>query len=141
MILQYMVRLPVEEAIFDASQKMGRPLTPDENLQVRQKWDVEHGTDPRSTPAISTAFQPALTSGAISQDFAERFSFQPPGRSGQLDVSKTFEYISGGGSNSVKNMNERAASNFGGYGSSVAQTKALASAIQASSIKFPEYFA
>ena len=133
--------LPVEEAIFNASQKMGRPLTPDENLQVRQKWDVEHGTDPRSTPAIATAFQPALVSGAISQDFAQRFSFQPPGKVGQLDVSKTFEYISGGGSNSVKNMNERNASNWGGYGSSVAQNKALASAIQASSIKFPEYFA
>jgi hypothetical protein len=38
-------------------------------------------------------------------------------------------------------MNERAASNFGGYGAAVAQNKALASAIQASSIKFPEYFA
>lgn len=85
--------------------------------------------------AVAAAFTPAAAAGAISQGFAERYSFQPPTKTGVLDVSNIFRHI-----NQNTHLQTRAASNFGGYGSAVNQNTALAQAIEASAAQYGEYF-
>ena len=88
-----------------------------------------------------TAFGGFVDAGTVSRQFAEAYSFQPPARSGQLDVSKTFAYISSTDYRNNQEQNALSGSGFGGYGSSQAQTDALASAISESAEKYPEWFA
>mgnify|MGYP003140126812 CR=1 FL=1 len=90
---------------------------------------------------IAKGFKPFVESGAISRGFAETYSGQPPPSSqGQLDVSRTFAYIS---SPTYREEQEKSGSlnNYGGYGTAVAQTEALASAIADSASSYPEWFA
>ena len=86
---------------------------------------------------IAKGFQSFVDSGAISRGFAETYSGQPPPSAGQLDVSRTFAYISSPTyrENLLKNAD------FGGYGSAQGQTEALASAIAESAKNYPEWFA
>lgn len=89
---------------------------------------------------ISTEFKTAVESGAVTPAFAAKYSFLPPPPSGSsiLDVSKTFKFISTPPSS--LNLSRRAASNYGGYGSQLAQDTALSRAIEASAAKYPQYF-
>lgn len=90
---------------------------------------------------IASGFKSFVSAGTISRDFAEAYSFQPPARSGQLDVSKTYAYISSPTYRANQEANTLSGSNYGGYGSAQAQTDALASAIATSAEKYPEWFA
>jgi len=91
---------------------------------------------------ISKPFAGFVESGAITEGFAEKFSFQPPANSNQLDVSNTFGYISR--PSYIQRLNqdpEQVRNNFGGYGSAENQRDALARAIEQSARDNPEYFA
>ena len=112
--------------------------------------DPNVNVDPSPQPAphipISEGFKGFVASGTVSEDFAQEYSFQPPPKGTQLDVSKTFAYIS---SPTYRNNQELSnlssgggghSSPFGGYGSSQAQTNALASAIADSAQRFPSWF-
>ncbi len=92
---------------------------------------------------IAQGFGDFINQGNISKEFAQKYSFQPPAQSGQLDVSNAFSYIS---SDAYINRLEQNATNpnntpYGGYGSAKNQQTALAEAIQESANKYPEYFA
>ena len=80
----------------------------------------------------------ANTSGTVSRGFAETYSGASPASSGQLDVSKTFAYIS---SSDYRDNQAKSTNNFGGFGSAQGQTEALASAIAESASNYPEWFA
>jgi len=91
---------------------------------------------------ISTPFKSFISSGAIRESFAEKFSFQPPAQTHQLDVSNTFGYISRPEyRNRLEENQAKFDNNYGGYGSAENQANALASAIQESATKYPEWFA
>jgi hypothetical protein len=111
-------------------------LTSSERVDIARKLltpeEIEFGS-------IAKEFKPALTAGAISQSFAKQFSFQPPATGGSLDVSSTFGYLSE--PISSKEIERRVASNFGGYGSAINQTTALAKAIETNAKLYPEWFA
>ena len=101
--------------------------------------DVARQTSPTEKLPIAAAFQVPVQAGVVSQQFAERYSFQPPTPEGVLDVSKIFAsptIFSPTGAN----LQQRAASNFGGFGSIGNQNTALAQAIEANAAQFPEYF-
>lgn len=85
--------------------------------------------------SISAAFQPAVSAGVITRNFAETYSFKPPTSKGVADVSKIFEFV-----NKNPSSPTRAASNYGGYGSAINQNTALAQAISASASQYGEYF-
>ena len=107
--------------------------------------NIDMGTNPEDvnvpsagfTP-IAKGFQSFVDSGAVSRGFAETYSGQPPASSGQLDVSKTFAYIS---SPTYRENQLKSSNNFGGFGSAQGQTEALASAIAESASNYPEWFA
>ena len=93
---------------------------------------------------IAQGFGDFINSGAITKEFAQRFSFVPPAQEGQLDVSNAFSYISSQSyldrleqNNTGRNSNY----NYGGFGSATNQQTALASAIAESASKYPEYYA
>ena len=111
----------------------GTVITPEVALSVARQ------TSPTEKLPIAAAFTAPVQAGAISQQFAERYSFQPPTPKGVLDVSKAFAAPSTFSPSSAE-IQRRAASNFGGFGSIGNQNTALAQAIQASAAQFPEYF-
>ena len=90
---------------------------------------------------ISSEFKSFVSSGILSKEFAEAYSFQPPARSGQLDVSKTFAYISSPTYRANQEQANLNGGNYGGFGTEQAQTNALAGAIASSAEKYPEWFA
>ena len=93
---------------------------------------------------IANPFKSFVASGTISRGFAEAYSAQPPARAGQLDVSKTFAYIDSPTyreNQQTSNVGRLGDSQYGGFGSSQAQTNALASAIESSASQYPEWFA
>ena len=107
--------------------------------------NIDMGTNPEDanvpsagTTPIAQGFSSFVESGAVSRGFAESYSFQPPASSGQLDVSKTFAYIS---SPTYRENQLKSSNNFGGFGSAQGQTEALASAIAESASNYPEWFA
>jgi hypothetical protein len=77
---------------------------------------------------IATPFKGFVSSGSVSEEFAQQYSFSPPAQAGQLDVSDTFAYI---GSEQYRNLSQ----------ASQANTNALASAIAESANRYPEWFA
>ena len=94
---------------------------------------------------ISTEFKEAVQAGVITPNFAEKYSFQPPVKTGQLDVSRTFDYIARPTkfitpTQASRNEIQKAKSNYGGYGSSINQSTALAQAIAQSARDNPSYF-
>jgi hypothetical protein len=97
---------------------------------------LEEGFTPIATP-----FKSFVSAGTLSREFAEAYSFQPPARSGQLDVSKTFAYISSPTYRANQEQAVLSGSNYGGFGTEQAQTNALASAIEDSAKRYPEWFA
>ena len=105
---------------------------------------VDTSAAPPATP-ISTSFQPQVISGVVDPTFAAKYSFVAP-KEGKLDVSKAFQYINqplsvvNDRSQVAKISNTRAASNYGGYGSSSQQNAALASLIATNAEKYSEYF-
>lgn len=107
----------------------------DPNIGVVKPNPLEEGFTP-----IAKGFSGFVDSGLVSREFAETYSFQPPPSQGQLDVSKTFAYIS---SPTYRENQEKSGSlnQYGGYGTAVAQTEALASAIAESAENYPEWFA
>lgn len=111
----------------------GTVITPEVALSVARQ------TSPTEKLPIAAAFTAPVQAGAISQQFAERYSFQPPTPKGVLDVSKAFAAPSTFSPSSAE-IQRRAASNFGGFGSIGNQNTALAQAIEASAAAFPEYF-
>ena len=93
---------------------------------------------------IANPFKSFVTSGTISRGFAEKYSGQEPALQGQLDVSKTFAYIDSPtyrANQQSSNVGRLGDNQYGGFGSSVAQTNALASAIESSASQYPEWFA
>ncbi len=92
---------------------------------------------------IAQGFGDFINSGAITKEFAQRFSFVPPAQEGQLDVSNAFSYISSQAYIDRLEANQKNQTNwnYGGYGSASNQQTALASAIADSASKYPEYFA
>lgn len=90
---------------------------------------------------IATPFKSFVSSGTLSREFAESYSFQPPARSGQLDVSKTFAYISSPTYRANQEQANLNGGNYGGFGTEQAQTNALAGAIASSAEAYPEWFA
>lgn len=111
----------------------GTVITPDIALNVARQ------TSPTEKLPIAAAFTAPVQAGAVSQQFAERYSFQPPTSKGVLDVSKAFAAPSTFTPSNAE-IQRRAASNFGGFGSIGNQNTALAQAIEASAKQFPEYF-
>lgn len=111
----------------------GTVITPDIALNVARQ------TSPTEKLPIAAAFTAPVQAGAVSQQFAERYSFQPPTLKGVLDVSKAFAAPSTFTPSNAE-IQRRAASNFGGFGSIGNQNTALAQAIEASAKQFPEYF-
>ena len=107
----------------------------DPNVGIVTPNPVEEGYTP-----IAKGFSGFVDSGLVSREFAEKYSFQPPPSAGQLDVSKTFAYIS---SPTYRENQEKSGSlnQYGGYGTAVAQTEALAGAIAQSASDYPEWFA
>jgi hypothetical protein len=118
--------------------------------------NIDMGTNPEDvnvpsagTTPIAQGFSSFVESGAVSRGFAESYSFQPPASSGQLDVSKTFAYLSSTDyrTNQLKQLQTRGdlglptSGDFGGYGSASGQTEALAQAIEQSAKNYPEWFA
>ena len=104
---------------------------------------VQAGGIPKGDPDVagfhptSTPFRKFIESGAISQSFAEKFSFQPEVTTPHvLDVSNTFGFISRRAGHQGGTHH-----NFGGFLNAEAQDNALASAIEESASKYPEYFA
>ena len=95
--------------------------------------------DPNVT--IANSFKNFVSSGTLSREFAESYSFQPPARSGQLDVSKTFAYIASPTYRANQEQANLNGGNYGGFGTEQAQTNALAGAIQSSAEQYPEWFA
>lgn len=113
------------------------PLAEDDpSMGIVKPNPLEEGFHPIATP-----FKSFVSAGTLSREFAEAYSFQPPARSGQLDVSKTFAYISSPTYRANQEQSALTGSNFGGFGTEQAQTNALASAIQDSASKYPEWFA
>ena len=118
-----------------------RPRTQnDPNVGIVTPNPVEEGYTP-----IAKGFSSFVESGVVSRQFAEKYSFQPPpsrdSRFGEpLNVSKTFAYIS---SPTYREEQEKSGSlnQYGGYGTAVAQTEALAGAIAQSASDYPEWFA
>ena len=112
---------------------------------------IDMGTNPEDAliPSagyedIANPFKSFVSSGTISRGFAEAYSAQPPARAGQLDVSKTFAYIDSPTyreNQQTSNVGRLGDSQYGGFGSSQAQTNALASAIESSASQYPEWFA
>jgi hypothetical protein len=93
---------------------------------------------------IAKGFQSFVDSGAVSRGFAETYSGASPAQAGQLDVSKTFAYIDSQAyrtNQQTSNVGRLGDSQYGGFGSSQAQTNALASAIAESASNYPEWFA
>lgn len=107
----------------------------DPNVGVVTPNPVEEGYTP-----VAKGFSSFVDSGIVSRQFAEKYSFQPPPSQGQLNVSKTFAYIS---SPTYREEQEKSGSlnQYGGYGTAVAQTEALAGAIAQSASDYPEWFA
>ena len=107
----------------------------DPNVGIVTPNPVEEGYTP-----VAKGFSSFVDSGIVSRQFAEKYSFQPPPSSGQLNVSKTFAYIS---SPTYREEQEKSGSlnQYGGYGTAVAQTEALAGAIAQSASDYPEWFA
>ena len=101
----------------------------DPNLGVVAGNPDEEGFHPIATP-----FKGFVSSGAVSEEFAQQYSFSPPaqpmpsGVGHQLDVEGTFAYI---GSEQYRNLSQ----------ASQANTNALASAIAESASRYPEWFA
>ena len=93
---------------------------------------------------IANPFKSFVESGTVSRGFAEAYSRQPPALAGQLDVSKTFAYIDSPTyreNQQRSNVGRLGDAQYGGFGSSQAQTNALASAIESSASQYPEWFA
>lgn len=111
-------------------EKFGGTITSE---QVRENA-AKTAPIPNEKP-IAAAFQPAVSAGAITRNFAETYSYQPPTSKGVADVSKIFQFV-----NKNPSSPTRAASNYGGYGSAINQNTALAQAISASASKYGEYF-
>lgn len=111
-------------------------LTSAERVDIARKLltpeEIESG-------AIAAVFKPAIEADVITADFAKQFSFQPPATGGALDVSSTFRYLAE--PLTKAEIERRTKSNFGGYGSAVNQTTALAQAIQTNAALYPEWFA
>ena len=107
----------------------------DPNVGIVTPNPVEEGYTP-----VAKGFSSFVDSGVVSRQFAEKYSFQPPPSQGQLNVSKTFAYIS---SPTYREEQEKSGSlnQYGGYGTAVAQTEALAGAIAQSASDYPEWFA
>ena len=113
--------------------------------------NIDMGTNPEDAlvPSegfvdISNPFKSFVESGTVSRGFAEAYSRQPPAVAGQLDVSKTFAYIDSQAyrtNQQTSNVGRLGDSQYGGFGSSQAQTNALASAIENSASQYPEWFA
>ncbi|MEO1943690.1 MAG: hypothetical protein ABGY11_05270 [Candidatus Thioglobus sp.] len=120
-------------ALEEKKQELNRPLT---SQEIR---DVASTITPADESPISLAFKPAIDSGAITPAFAQKYSFQPPASGGALDVSSIFKYIAEPVSSAE--IARRTTSNFGGYGSAINQTTALAQAIEINAAAFPEWFA
>ncbi len=104
--------------------------------------------DNKNHKNIAVGFGDFINSGTISADFAQKYSFQPPAQSGQLDVSNAFSYISSQAyldrlesNNTVQGKADNTNYNYGGYGSATNQQTALAQAIAESASKYPEYYA
>jgi len=95
----------------------------DANVGVVAGNPEEEGFHPITTP-----FKGFVSSGSVSEEFAQQYSFSPPAQAGQLDVSDTFAYI---GSEQYRNLSQ----------ASQANTNALASAIADSASRYPEWFA
>lgn len=122
---------PYEKAIIEAGGE--------ENLTQQEKLDVAKSLltpEEIASSGIAKEFGTALGYGDISQEFAKKYSFVAP-KKGTLDVSKAFGSFYNISSSDYK---ARKASNFGGYGSALNQQTALASAIQESAAKYPEWF-
>lgn len=90
---------------------------------------------------LALSFKEDVEAGRISADFARRYSFQPPAQEGQLDVSKTFDYISNVSEGNAVNFIPEKTTPYGGYGSAESQRAALVAAIERSSELYPQYFA
>ncbi len=99
---------------------------------------VDTSAAPKATP-ITTSFQPQVISGVVEPEFAAKYSFVAP-QEGKLDVSKAFEFINVGSTYNSQNRAQRAASNYGGYGSETSQNNALASLIATNASKYGAYF-
>ena len=89
---------------------------------------VAGNPDEQGFHPIATPFKGFVSSGSVSEEFAQQYSFSPPAQAGQLDVSDTFAYI---GSEQYRNLSQ----------ASQANTNALASAIAESANRYPEWFA
>ena len=117
----------------------------DPNIQIDMGTNPEDALVPsEGFVDIANPFKSFVSSGTISRGFAEAYSRQPPALAGQLDVSKTFAYIDSPTyreNQQTSNVGRLGDSQYGGFGSSVAQTNALASAIEASATAYPEWFA
>ena len=111
-------------------EKFGGTITSE---QVRENAKIT-APIPNEKP-IAAAFQPAVLAGAITRNFAETYSYQPPTSKGVADVSKIFQFVNKNPSSAT-----RAASNYGGYSSAINQNTALAQAISESASKYGEYF-
>jgi hypothetical protein len=115
----------------------------DPNVTITDPREGVVTPDPLSegfTP-IANSFKNFVSSGTLSREFAESYSFQPPARSGQLDVSKTFAYIASPTYRANQEQANLNGGNYGGFGTEQAQTNALAGAIQSSAEQYPEWFA
>lgn len=99
---------------------------------------VDTSPAPQATP-IETSFQPQVISGVVEPSFAAKYTFVPP-QEGKLDVSKAFEFINVGSTYNSQNRAQRAASNYGGYGSETSQNNQLASLIATNASKYGAYF-
>jgi len=133
----------IEEAI-QAGTNLGGSVNPEASAAGNIATKGDTPTIPQAPIPIATSFKSALESGIVEPAFAQKYSFVAP-QEGKLDVSKTFQYIADpvsvvGAGQASTIATSRAKSGYGGYGSSINQSTALAAAIQASAAVNPEFF-
>lgn len=119
-------------AIVEGISNLGGSLNP----QTSAAGAGDTPSIPTNTPNASVGLEAAARAGVVSQAFATTYSRPVTASSGQLDVSKAFDFIARNPTST-----SRAQSSFGGYGSAINQNTALAKAIEQSSRQYPEYFA
>lgn len=125
----------LDKTFSKAEQEKGAPLIPSERLAIaREGLELD-------APIYAESFSKDVSSGAITAQFADKYSFKPY-REGTLDISNLFSRLTNTGlvGETGKNFQARNVSNFGGFGSAEAQTFALKKELEKNALLYPEWF-